>query len=789
MIALGKLGGHELNYSSDVDLIFLYDPADPAAAPARGAGQAALRIAPAAGRAAAEADRGRLCLPRRSAAAAVARSDADRAAGRCGDQLLRIRGPAVGAGGLHPRPAGRRRSGRSAAISSRRSIRSSGAARSISARSARCSRITRRIRDHYAQGQAFGPGFDLKRGRGGIREVEFFAQIHQLIHGGREPRAAGAGDARRAGGAGPGRPDRPEDAERVLRDAYRLLRTIEHRLQMVDDRQTHVLPARCRGAGQCRAAARPRGGRGPARPAAAACRAGRRRSTTRSGRARAARLPTEPQALEPSSPRPGFADAGRGPARIEGWRSGRITLAADAGRAARRSRRCCPALVEAFGRGARSDARDEPVRGSDRAAAERRQFLPAARGAARRWPSISRAILSHAPALAEQLGRRPELLDGLIDASAFEPAPAVEELIARLRPRGPRRRRLSAAARPGAAPGQRAPLRARRPAGAGHERPDRGRPKAMRGSPRRRSTCSPRPPIAEFEEQHGRVPGSELLILGLGRLGGEALTFASDLDLVYLFSGTHEARIGRSQAAARDRLFQPPRAAGHRRAVACRPRPGRSTRSTRGCALGHGRDARGHRSRASRAISASRPGPGSIWRCRAPGRFTARRPGKAALARIIDETLRAAARPGPLTADAVRMRAEIARHKPPRGPFDIKLGAGGLVDLEFAVHTLQLAPPHRPPSAARSSRSRRWPRRGSFRQEIDPALAPAHPDAGHVPAGLARFTRSRRRRPARAGRAGLRPRRLGRTACGARRRRGRASRELWRAVAARLRRQ
>src|ERR687896_207818 len=38
------------------------------------------------------------------------------------------------------------------------------------------------------------------------------------------------------------------------------------------------------------------------------------------------------------------------------------------------------------------------------------------------------AILSHAPALAEQLGRRPELLDGLIDASAFAPAASVEDL-------------------------------------------------------------------------------------------------------------------------------------------------------------------------------------------------------------------------------------------------------------------------------------------------------------------------------------------------------------------------
>jgi glutamine synthetase adenylyltransferase len=47
--------------------------------------------------------------------------------------------------------------------------------------------ISLRIRDHYAQGQEFGPGYDLKRGRGGIREAEFFTQVQQLVHGGREP--------------------------------------------------------------------------------------------------------------------------------------------------------------------------------------------------------------------------------------------------------------------------------------------------------------------------------------------------------------------------------------------------------------------------------------------------------------------------------------------------------------------------------------------------------------------------------------------------------------------------
>ena len=45
---------------------------------------------------------------------------------------------------------------------------------------------------------------------------------------------------------------------------------------------------------------------------------------------------------------------------------------------------------------------------------------------------------------------------------------------------------------------------------------------------------------------------------------------------------------------------------------------------------------------------------------------------------------------GKMRSDAAQMREEMARHKPPSSPLDIKLGPGGLVDLEFAVHTLQL---------------------------------------------------------------------------------------------------
>ena len=64
--------------------------------------------------------------------------------------------------------------------------------------------------------------------------------------------------------------------------------------------------------------------------------------------------------------------------------------------------------------------------------------------------------------------------------------------------------------------------------------------------------------------------------------------------------------------------------------------------------------------------------------------------GKAALADVILAILSEPRDPDKVTADVVRMRSDIALHKPPAGPFDIKLGPGGLVDLEFAVHALQL---------------------------------------------------------------------------------------------------
>ena len=59
-------------------------------------------------------------------------------------------------------------------------------------------------------------------------------------------------------------------------------------------------------------------------------------------------------------------------------------------------------------------------------------------------------------------------------------------------------------------------------------------------------------------------------------------------------------------------------------------------------------------------------------------------------ARIIGEILRMPRDAAKLVRDAVKMRADMARHKPAQGALDVKLGPGGLVDLEFATHVLQL---------------------------------------------------------------------------------------------------
>ncbi len=101
--------------------------------------------------------------------------------------------------------------------------------------------IKRQIHAHGKHGDIAVAGHNVKLGRGGIREIEFFAQTQQLILGGRNPALRSsetlkAIEALRAAGL----VSDPTAAD--LAAAYDFLRTLEHRLQMIEDQQTHSLP-------------------------------------------------------------------------------------------------------------------------------------------------------------------------------------------------------------------------------------------------------------------------------------------------------------------------------------------------------------------------------------------------------------------------------------------------------------------------------------------------------------------------------------------------------------------
>lgn len=322
-------------------------------------------------------------------------------------------------------------------------------------------------------------------------------------------------------------------------------------------------------------------------------------------------------------------------------------------------------------------------------------------------------ILSHAPTLAEQLGRRPELLDGLIDASAFDPVPDVATLAAD----------FARAERPdedyqllldrvrARVNGTRFALGAQIVLG-------KADPLAVAHGYARVAEAAvavlARAAVAEFARKHGHVPGCELVILGLGRLGGGELTHASDLDLIYLFSGSHEAvSDGEKPLRATDyfnRLaprvtaaLSVPTAAGPLYDVDLRLRP-----SGGDGLLAVSIDSFGAYQREQAwtfehmALTRARPvfGPAAA---------------RARSAALLADILALPRDPAAVAADASRMRAEIARHKPAAGPFDIKLGPGGLVDLEFLVHTLQLG--H---NAALTPRLD-----GAIAQLVEAGLAPA----------------------------------------------------------------
>src|SRR5579884_309575 len=682
VIAMGKLGSRELNYSSDVDLILLFDPATLPRRPRDDPGEAAVRI----GR--------RLIklIQERTADGYVQRIDLRlRPSPEVTPIVLPINAaishyessalPWERAAFIRARAAagdvelGRRFLDAIQPFVWRRSL-DFGVIEDVR-------QISARIRDHFAQGAHIGPGYDLKRGRGGIREVEFFVQIQQMIHGGRDtsvrvPATLDAIDALRAAN----RID--ELTAHQLSSAYRLLRTIEHRVQMVDDAQTHLLPS---GAAALNNLAELHGVSDGEELLKLLTPNVEQAGTIFDSLAPdpSTRLSNDPLILKEELATLGFSDTDAAARHVTDWRSGKSrSLRSPAAQQAFEA--MLPGLLRAIAAGA------DPNRALnrlgdiiDRLSSGINLFrLLEAR------PPLARLlakILAHAPALADQLGRRPELFEGLFDASCFAMPPVAQDfaaLLGKAMEGHPydialdRVRRLVNERR--FALGVQLIDRRRDPLDVteGYARVAEGALVALG-----------RAATVEFEKSHGQFPGGELIVLGLGRLGGHSLTHASDLDVIYLHSAVQGGASNGAKPLGPNDYFNRlssrvtaalsvPTAAGPLYDVDARLRP---------------EGAKGMLTVSVDAFERYQRNEAWTWEhmalCRARPVF-----GSAAIrermSQMIRDILTMPREFRKIAGDAARMRMEMERHKPPHGPLDVKLGPGGLVDLEFSVHVLQL---------------------------------------------------------------------------------------------------
>jgi [glutamine synthetase] adenylyltransferase / [glutamine synthetase]-adenylyl-L-tyrosine phosphorylase len=679
VLALGKLGSHELNYSSDVDLILLYDPDVIPVREREDHAEAAARIArrivqimeaPTAAGYVFRTDLRLRPMPEATppalpfhAAESYYQSEAltwervafIRARACAGDVL---RGEAFLAA---IRPFVWRRSLDYTAI------------RDIQA-------VSLRIRDHYEAGQAVGPGFDLKRGRGGIREIEFYAQIHQMVWGGRDP-GLRTGDtlAALAALARAGRID-AHLADR-LGNAYRWLRTAEHRFQMRADEQTHVVPT---GAAQRNAATTLSGFTDwPAMERRLKCETqvvadAYDMLITEAGGEHA---PTDPAALKAWLKQLGVKPMGLAPL-IERWRTGQFrALRSESARAAFEA--LLPGLLRTL-----AEAGD-PVQAAQRfdtfltQLPAGLQFFALLQANPRLLPLLGQ-LLGITPVLANALAREPALIDVLLTDGAFAPLPDADVLLRDLR------------ARAGNGEVEDVLDRVRRWTGEHRFQVGAQLIEAMVDPLIAARSLSDLADAAlevlaatvarAFAVQHGKVPGGELLVLAMGRYGGGRLSHASDLDLVYLFTGDFDAVSDGAKPLAATAYFNrlatrltaalsAPTAAGALYEVDTRLRPS----GTQGLlAISVDSFAKYQREAAW------------TWEHLALTRARVVAGDAATVTPVIDEILDRPRDAATLRKDVLAMRGDIDAAKPGQGLWDVKLGKGGLIDIEFITHFLQL---------------------------------------------------------------------------------------------------
>ena len=623
VLAMGKMGAGELNYSSDIDLIVFYDAACPALlqAPSRRRSTCASR---AAGEAAAGAHRRRLRVPHRSAAAPRSGVDPDRDLDRRGARLLRE----------HRTELGARRHDQGAACAGDIAA-GEALLRELApfiwrkyldfAAVADIHAMKRQIHAYRGHDEIAVEGHNIKLGRGGIREIEFFVQTQQLDRRRPASGAARAGDADDARRRSPTAAGSTPTARDDLDAAYRFLRVVEHRLQMVADEQTHTLAdASAKGSSASPALL------GFAdRDAFADALLGHLRNVQRhyatlfenapaaeAGRHRAVVSRREPTTAKrsTSSTAMGFRQPLEVSALVRRWLGGRAIARCKAASRARSSPSWCRVLLHHFARSANPDAALHRLRPVPRRAAGRGRLF----SLLRQNPDLIALIalvLGTAPRLADILAHFPEVMDAVIDPSFFGALPEEGELAAGLD-------------------------RSLRQAGGYEDFLDRirifaqeqmfligtrilsgtvsaeqaGEAFARLADVLIRSLCIARS-RSNFAKLHGRVPDQEIAMLALGKLGGREMTATSDLDLIVIYDFDDEHPESRRAAPAlRRAVFLAADAAADQRAHRARPITACSIRSTCGCARPAAPGRSRPRSTASRAIRRTRPGPGSTWR-------------------------------------------------------------------------------------------------------------------------------------------------------------------------------
>ncbi len=379
-----------------------------------------------------------------------------------------------------------------------------------------------RIRKHKGlTGPLTIPGHDLKLGQGGIREIELFTQTRQLIVGGRDPglRQSATLPALRAL-AGKGWV--PRDAAAELEAAYIAHRTLEHRIQMLDDAQTQHLPAT--EAGLARLAA------------LAGTDAGSLEAALRGRLGRVSAL-TEPF-FAPDAPAPRaapeveeiFTDPEAARARMAGWNR---LPAFRTERARRIFHRIEPEILTRLA--AAADA-DEALRSLD-------IFLSGLPAGVQLFSLFDAhpalldllvAICATAPELARYLGRNAGVLDAVISGDFYRPFPPMSELNADLA-----RRLADAEDYETALNLSRIWMKERHFRIGTHLLRQIAEPEeaATAYSAVAEAALRALYPVVvrEFARRHGPPPGAGAVVLGMGKLGSREMTASSDLDLIAIY--------------------------------------------------------------------------------------------------------------------------------------------------------------------------------------------------------------------------------------------------------------